>query len=329
MSDVFISYARCDEPQAERVAAALRALEQKMELAQQGTSQPAIADVFTELGAVFFEQGNYPASFDNYSKALEIYKQVGNPIKAAYSQTNKTNLLWRLGRFDEAKENLTEVATVAAGGSDVLKPLVAELKLIDAQIFLSQQNFSVARTKVSEALALAGEYQDTIADLRKLFVVGARAKHRRPLARSLIESLEQRLARADVDALRRLVEQQQPRFRLEPLREQRLLLVTTGERAVRQRRVGGAHVELAQERRGVATHPPPVEILFVEGDADHREGHVRLDRQRRDAAVGLSIGRDQRQPRANRRRRGEPRDVDRDIVDQQPSAMKDRRVRQH
>ena len=143
-------------------AAALRALGQKMELAQQGGSQPAIADVFAELGAVSYEQGNYPASFDNYSKALDIYKQVGNSIKAAYSQTNKTNVLWRLGRFDEAKENLTEVSTVAAGGTEVLKPLVAALRLIDAQIFLSQGNLPVARAKVSEALELAGDdYQDT------------------------------------------------------------------------------------------------------------------------------------------------------------------------
>ena len=144
-------------------ATALRALEQKMELAQQGGSQPAIADVYAELGAVFYEQGNYPSSFDNYTKALDIYKQVGNSIKAAYSQTNKTNILWRLGRFDEAKENLTEVSTVAAGGTEVLKPLVAALKLIDAQIFLSQGNLSVARAKVNEALALAGDdYQDTL-----------------------------------------------------------------------------------------------------------------------------------------------------------------------
>jgi serine/threonine protein kinase/Tfp pilus assembly protein PilF len=144
-------------------SSALRALAQKMELAQQGGNQPAIADVYAELGAVFYEQGNYPASFDNYSKALDIYKQVGNPIKAAYSQTNKTNVLWRLGRFDEAKENLTEVSTVAAGGTGVLKPLVAALRLIDAQMFLSQRNFSLARTKVSEAIELAGdEYQDTM-----------------------------------------------------------------------------------------------------------------------------------------------------------------------
>lgn len=142
---------------------ALRALQQKMELAQQGGSQPAIADVYAELGAVFYEQGNYPASFDNYSKALDIYEKVGNPIKAAYSQTNRTNVLWRLGRFEEAKENLTEVSAVAAGGTEVLKPLVAALRLIDAQISLSQRNFSLARTKVNEALELAGdEYQDIL-----------------------------------------------------------------------------------------------------------------------------------------------------------------------
>ena len=84
----------------------------------------------------------------------------------------------------------------------------------------------------------AGEYEDAIADLRKLLVVGAGAEHRGPLARSLVEGLEQRLARADVDALRRLVEDEQLRLGLQPLGEQHLLLVAAAEEAELERRAG-------------------------------------------------------------------------------------------
>ena len=48
MSDVFISYARCDEPQAERVAAALRALGYEVWRDDQLPAHRAYADVIEE-----------------------------------------------------------------------------------------------------------------------------------------------------------------------------------------------------------------------------------------------------------------------------------------
>jgi len=142
---------------------ALRALEGKIKIAQQGGSQPALADVYAETGAVLFEQENYPVALEQYNKALEIYQSAGNRLTAAYGQANKANILWRLGRYDEAKQSLIEVLTAASQRENGVKPLVPALRLIDAQISLSQKNISEARPKLNEALSLAGtESHDTL-----------------------------------------------------------------------------------------------------------------------------------------------------------------------
>ena len=108
------------------------------------------------------------------------------------------------------------------------------------------------------------------------------------------DQLEDLLARAHVDALRRLVEQEEARLGLEPLREQRLLLVAAAQRAVRQRRVGRPDVEVAHHGRRLAAHAPALERDPVEVAVEDGERHVLADRQRADAAVVLPVGRDQR-----------------------------------
>ncbi|PWT95999.1 MAG: hypothetical protein C5B55_00560 [Blastocatellia bacterium] len=139
-------------------ALALKALGQKLQIAQTGGSQPAIGDATTELAAVLFEQENYPEALEQYNKALDIYKALGSATKIAYNQANRTNILWRLGRYDEARQSLGEVTTAAAA----MKALLPALRLVDAQISLSERNFGDARTKLNDALKLAGtDYPDT------------------------------------------------------------------------------------------------------------------------------------------------------------------------
>src|SRR5262249_31782650 len=80
----------------------------------------------------------------------------------------------------------------------------------------------------------APEHDHAIADRRELLVVGAGADDvHAAFLRRTADQLVDLLAGADVDALRRLVQQQEPRLGLEPLREQRLLLVAAREGAVR------------------------------------------------------------------------------------------------
>lgn len=147
---------------------AIQALNQKLQIAQQGSSQIVIADSYGEIGAVLFDQENLPAALEHYDNALKIYRSVKNELKIIFNQANRGNILWRLGRYDEAKQALDEVATAARQPDSSFKQLVPLLELIDAQISLSERNFSRASAKGTEAMSMAGTNDRQVAIESKL-----------------------------------------------------------------------------------------------------------------------------------------------------------------
>jgi serine/threonine protein kinase/lipopolysaccharide biosynthesis regulator YciM len=151
--------------------AALQALNQKLALAKASGNQLQIADCYGEIGAVLLDQENYPLALQNFDSALKIYQGVNNKLRTAYNNTNRANILWRLGRYEEARAALTEVATTIGGSKGDFKQLDAWLPLIDAEVLLSQRRFSEARSKGDEAIALAGNDYPDIA-IEGKFVVG-------------------------------------------------------------------------------------------------------------------------------------------------------------
>ena len=79
-----------------------------------------------------------------------------------YGDTNRANILWRIGRIAEAKQLVSELAVTANQTEGELHPVLAALPLISAHISLSG-NFSDAASKSNEALTLAGnKYLDTV-----------------------------------------------------------------------------------------------------------------------------------------------------------------------
>jgi tetratricopeptide (TPR) repeat protein len=142
--------------------AAIEALNQKLQIAQQGGGQVQIADCYTEIGAVLFDQEKYPESLERYDQARAIYQSVNNRIKFLYGETNRANILWRIGRADEAKKLIETVRVNAKQTEGEFAPVLAALTLISGQIALSERNFAEAGAQSSEALTLAGtKYLDT------------------------------------------------------------------------------------------------------------------------------------------------------------------------
>jgi tetratricopeptide (TPR) repeat protein/predicted Ser/Thr protein kinase len=140
---------------------ALKALNQKLQIAQQGGSQPAIADCDMEIGAVLFDQESLPQALGKYDQAHQIYQAVGNKGRTIYSQANRANILWRLGRYDESREALNEAVSAVEQSPGNFKQLVPVLHLVAAQISLSERNFADAIAKSNEAISLAGkDYPD-------------------------------------------------------------------------------------------------------------------------------------------------------------------------
>jgi tetratricopeptide (TPR) repeat protein len=150
---------------------AVQALNEKLELAKRGNNQILIADCYAEIGAVLFDQQNYPAALQQYDSSLTIYQGVGNKLQTVFNKANRGNILWRLGRYDEARALLAEVSATANESKNDYKQLIPVLQVVDSEMFLSQRRFGEAQSKGNEAVTLAGrDYTDVVIESK--FVIG-------------------------------------------------------------------------------------------------------------------------------------------------------------
>ncbi len=137
-------------------AAALDALNKKLENAQQSNSQPALADAYLEFGALRLDEEKYPAALEQYDNALKIYETIRNNFRIAFCKANRAKILARLGQFEEAKRLLDELF---ASESKYLQ-LVPELHLVRAEMSLSQGDLAQATASANEAIKTGGEKSD-------------------------------------------------------------------------------------------------------------------------------------------------------------------------
>ncbi len=137
-------------------ASALQTLNQKLDSGKQSNSQPAIADAYLELGALYFDQEKWPLALEQYDNALRIYDSIGNRLRIAFCKANRANILWRLGHYQEAQQLLDEVtATINAQKGNFLQ-LLPEITFVTAEMRLSERNFPAAITLATQASEMAG-----------------------------------------------------------------------------------------------------------------------------------------------------------------------------
>ena len=150
-------------------AAALDALNKKLENARQSNSQPALADAYLEFGALRLDEEKYPAALEQYDNALKIYETVRNNFRIAFCKANRAKILARLGQFDEAKRLLDELF-VTASESKYLQ-LVPELHLVRAEMSLSKGDLAQATASATEAIKTGGEKSDVAIQAQSLLGV--------------------------------------------------------------------------------------------------------------------------------------------------------------
>jgi len=144
-------------------AAALQALNERLELARQSNSQRAIADSTSEIGAVLVDQENLPAALAQYDSAQKVYETLKSNLRVLFATINRGNILWRLGRYDEAEllfQELSAITSDPKSGFTQFKPLV---QLTIAQARLSQQKFADAINLSNEAITAAGQKDPEVA----------------------------------------------------------------------------------------------------------------------------------------------------------------------
>ncbi len=150
--------------------AAQKGHEQLLQLAQAANDQSLLARAHGERGSGLAAEQKFTEALDQLNQAGEIYAAQGVQRSLGYNLTDRTDVLWRLGRYDEAQSLLSQADTIANKPGGELKRLSAEVELIKAKIALSQNRFPEAKEAAARTLEKAGTEFQNVATTAKLLM---------------------------------------------------------------------------------------------------------------------------------------------------------------
>ena len=147
--------------------AALEAFKEKLEIAEASGDKREIAFAQSDIATVFAKQERYPEALIRYDEANRINRSLELRQSMAYNRMNCAGVLWKLGRLDEARSSLDEASALANKPNDSFEAVLVEIQMIQAQIALSNRDFSQAKQLSSKAIKRAGTlYPDVAIEAR-------------------------------------------------------------------------------------------------------------------------------------------------------------------
>jgi serine/threonine protein kinase len=96
------------------------------------------------IGTVLKQQEKYPEALLHFEQSYKLYDSIGNRSYVAYSLQSLSEVQCYLGRFEDAKKNLLKAEELANEKDSSLSGLLNDIRLINAQIALSEQNYTQA-----------------------------------------------------------------------------------------------------------------------------------------------------------------------------------------
>jgi serine/threonine protein kinase/Tfp pilus assembly protein PilF len=130
--------------------AALQAFQQKLQLARETNDQTQMAFSYGDIATVLSERERFPEALARYDESYQINKALGNNFSITFTMANRGNVLWRMGRYDEARDSFNQAGALASSGS--YKAVLAYLSLQNAEIALSERRFQEAATMAGQLL---------------------------------------------------------------------------------------------------------------------------------------------------------------------------------
>jgi tetratricopeptide (TPR) repeat protein len=147
-------------------AGALSTLEPQLQLAQQdGGDMGLLGNLHRECGAVLLYREHYTEALRHFDESHKIFKSLGDPSLIGYNHIVRASALWRLGRYDEARDALAEAREIADGPRGSHKELLWNVNLTESQAALSRLRPADAMDKGRQALAIAREIGAQAGDL--------------------------------------------------------------------------------------------------------------------------------------------------------------------
>jgi tetratricopeptide (TPR) repeat protein/tRNA A-37 threonylcarbamoyl transferase component Bud32 len=138
-------------------AAARQDFDRQLEVAK-GIKDPSqLATAHLLVGSLLADQELYPEALKHFNNSYTLYKSLGNRLNIGYSLLNRSDMLWRLGNYPEARAGLEQIPPEADHlDSQYRQVLMARSKLIEAQMALSELRPGDAKANAAEAVKLAG-----------------------------------------------------------------------------------------------------------------------------------------------------------------------------
>lgn len=186
-------------------AAAESTCNRLLPLAQQSGDPSLVSLVHYEMGRLLMVQERFPEALPHIEEQYRIERDLGVKPNIGYALLFRAFVQWQLSDIQAARHSLKEASELIEQITGGDKQLQAEIALLDAQLTLSEENFTLASSK-SQAVAqmAAGQFAEThLQAIQTLGLAQARAgavrvgQHQCQQAVTLAERLGDERLRAD------------------------------------------------------------------------------------------------------------------------------------
>ena len=137
--------------------AALRIFDEQLQRASQVNDRSHLARLHYLIGRTLVDQEVYPEALRHFEESYFIYHSLGNQqMRIAYDLRDRSDMLWRLGRYEDARSWLNQATSAAEQiDSEYKRILLARMSLTKAAMLLSERSFSEAIEECRRTLSLA------------------------------------------------------------------------------------------------------------------------------------------------------------------------------
>lgn len=138
-------------------ADALKDFEEQLEFAKTTNNSSQLASTHLLIGNLLADVEVYPEALRSFEQSYEIYETLDLPLIMGYLLVDRGRMLWRVGRYREARALLAEVPAMASRvDSKYRQVLLARTALVNSEIALSEEDLKEARSHAEMSLKLAG-----------------------------------------------------------------------------------------------------------------------------------------------------------------------------
>jgi serine/threonine protein kinase len=135
-------------------SAALRISEEQLQLAKVVGEASLVAMAHADIAYTIADQGRYPEAFNHFAESYAIYESLGNEIFIGIRLVDRGDMLWRLGRYQDARASLDRANSIAGRPGDKNRYLLARISLVRALLELSARRFREAGAAGRQAFSL-------------------------------------------------------------------------------------------------------------------------------------------------------------------------------